>query len=195
MTKQTNSSRTYLGFEAQFWAAANKLRGNMDPSDFRHVVRGLIFLKCISDAFEAKLADLLAEELAYPEFPEEYLAENVLLIPGVARWLYLQVTAKLPATGKDIDDAMPTMESRNASFKGILPKEHARPTPKKDRFGELIYLVSGIGNVMTRRHPRCLGRGRCARTFTRTRDLLLPKPMSSEIRLPDVKRVVKAVAQ
>ena len=67
-----------LGFEAKLWATADKLRGNMEPSDYKHVVLGLIFLKYISDAFEAKRGALLKEELADAEDPEEYLASNVL---------------------------------------------------------------------------------------------------------------------
>jgi type I restriction enzyme M protein len=56
-----------LGFEAQLWAAADELRGNMEPSDYKHVALGLIFLKYISDAFEAKRAELLQDELADAE--------------------------------------------------------------------------------------------------------------------------------
>ena len=85
MTKQTNNNGASLGFEAQLWAAADKLRGNMDPSDYRHVALGLIFLKHISDAFEARRAGLLAEEMADPEDPVEYLAENVLWGPKATR--------------------------------------------------------------------------------------------------------------
>ena len=77
--KITNGAN--LGFEAQLWATADKLRGNMEPSDYKHVALGLIFLKYISDAFEAKRAELLNEELADPEDPEEYLAENVFWVP------------------------------------------------------------------------------------------------------------------
>ena len=54
MAKQANNGGANLGFEAQLWAAADKLRGNMEPSDYKHVALGLIFLKYISDAFEAK---------------------------------------------------------------------------------------------------------------------------------------------
>jgi hypothetical protein len=65
-----------LGFEAELFKAADKLRGNMEPSDYKHVALGLIFLKHISDSFEAKRARLLAE---YPEGAEdrdEYAADN-----------------------------------------------------------------------------------------------------------------------
>ena len=71
MAKQANHSGANIEFEAQLWATADKLRGNMQPSDYKHVALGLIFLKYISDAFGAKRADLLNEALADPEDPEE----------------------------------------------------------------------------------------------------------------------------
>ena len=145
MAKQTNNAVTGLGFEAQLWAAADKLRGNMEPSDYKHVVLGLIFLKYISDAFEAKRADLLEDELADPEHPDEYLAENVFWVPKAARWSHLQARAKQSTIGKDVDDAMLAIEARNASLKGVLPKDYARPALNKVMLGELIDLVSGIG--------------------------------------------------
>ena len=145
MAKQANNNGTNLGFEAQLWAAADKLRGNMEPSDYKHVALGLIFLKYISDAFEAKRAALLKEELADPEDPEEYLAENIFWVPKAARWSHLQARARQPTIGKDIDDAMLAIEARNASLRGVLPKDYARPALNKVMLGELIDLVSGIG--------------------------------------------------
>ena len=145
MAKQANNNGANLGFETQLWAAADKLRGNMEPSDYKHVALGLIFLKYISDAFEAKRAELLKEELADAEDPEEYLAENVFWVPKEARWSHLQAKAKQTTIGKDIDDAMLAIEARNASLKGVLPKDYARPTLNKVMLGELIDLVSGIG--------------------------------------------------
>ena len=145
VTKQTNNSGANLGFESQLWAAADKLRGNMEPSDYKHVALGLIFLKYISDAFEAKRAELLKEELADAEDPEEYLAENVFWVPKAARWSRLQAKAKQSSIGKDIDDAMLAIEANNASLKGVLPKDYARPALNKVMLGELIDLVSGIG--------------------------------------------------
>ena len=140
-----NNNGANLGFEAQLWAAADKLRGNMEPSDYKHVALGLIFLKYISDAFEAKRAALLKEELADAEDPEEYLAENVFWVPKEARWSHLQANAKQPSIGKIIDDAMLAIEAKNESLKGVLPKDYARPALNKVMLGELIDLVSGIG--------------------------------------------------
>ena len=145
MTKQAKNNGANLGFEAQLFSAADKLCRNMEPSDYKHVALGLIFLKYISDAFEAKRAELLNEELADTEDPEEYLAENVFWVPKEARWSHLQAKAKQPTIGKDIDDAMLAVEANNASLKGVLPKDYARPALNKVMLGELIDLVSGIG--------------------------------------------------
>ena len=145
MAKQASNNGANLGFEARLWATADKLRGNMEPSDYKHIALGLIFLKYISDAFEAKRAELLKEELADAEDPEEYLAENVFWVPKNARWSHLQAKAKQPSIGKVVDDAMLAIEARNASLKGVLPKDYARPALNKVMLGELIDLVSGIG--------------------------------------------------
>ena len=145
MAERTDNNGAALGFEAQLWAAADKLRGNMEPSDYKHVALGLIFLKHISDAFEAKREELLGEELADAEDPEEYLAENVFWVPKEARWPHLQTRARQPEIGKDIDGAMLAIEANNASLKGVLPKDYARPALNKVMLGELIDLVSGIG--------------------------------------------------
>src|SRR6202166_5310438 len=72
-----NGNGANLGFEAQLFLAADKLRKNLEPSDYKHVALGLIFLKYISNAFEAKHAALLDEDPTAAEDPDEYLAENV----------------------------------------------------------------------------------------------------------------------
>ena len=103
---KANGNGANLGFEAQLFLAADKLRKNLEPSDYKHVALGLIFLKHISNAFEAKRAALLAEDPAAAEDPDEYLAENVFWVPKEARWSHLQANAKQPTIGKLIDDAM-----------------------------------------------------------------------------------------
>src|SRR5512147_2804617 len=97
-----------LGFEATLWAAADKLRNNMDAAEYKHVVLGLIFLKYISDAFEEQYQKLVAlkSEGADPEDKNEYLAEKVFFVPQTSRWTYIQGRATQPSIGKDIDDAM-----------------------------------------------------------------------------------------
>ena len=139
-----NGNGANLGFEAEMFKTADKLRGNMEPSDYKHVALGLIFLKYISDAFEAKRAVLLAEDEAAAEDRDEYLADNVFWVPKDARWSFLQANARQPTIGKLIDDAMMVIEADNESLKGVLPKDYARPALNKVMLGELIDLISGI---------------------------------------------------
>ena len=139
-----NGNGGNLGFEADLFKAADKLRGNMEPSDYKHVALGLVFLKYISDAFEAKHKALLAEDAQAAEDKDEYLADNVFWVPKEARWSHLQANAKLPTIGTLIDDAMRAIEKDNESLKGVLPKDYARPALNKVMLGELIDLISGI---------------------------------------------------
>ncbi len=139
-----NGNGGNLGFETELFKAADKLRGNMEPSDYKHVALGLIFLKYISDAFEAKHKALLADDPQAAEDKDEYLADNVFWVPKEARWSHLQANAKQPTIGTLIDDAMRAIEKDNESLKGVLPKDYARPALNKVMLGELIDLISGI---------------------------------------------------
>src|SRR5215510_10285304 len=137
---------TTLGFEAKLWQAADALRNNMDAAEYKHVVLGLIFLKYISDAFEAKHAELEAQKGlgADPEDPDEYRAVSIFWVPKEARWAHLKASAPQPTIGTLVDDAMTAIERDNSSLKGVLPKDYARPGLDKQRLGQLINLVSDI---------------------------------------------------
>jgi type I restriction enzyme M protein len=119
----------------------------MDAAEYKHVVLGLIFLKYISDAFEAKREVLLgqAAEGADPEDPDEYRAEGIFWVPREARWAELKAKAPQPAIGTLVDDAMNAIERDNLSLRGVLPKDYGRPGLDKERLGQLINLVSEIG--------------------------------------------------
>lgn len=134
--------------EKTLWAAADKLRNNMDAAEYKHVVLGLIFLKYISDAFEEQYKKLVEGEGEYegadPEDPDEYRGDNVFFVPVQARWKTLQDRAKQPTIGKDIDDAMDAVERDNPSLKGVLSKIYARPSLDKQKLGELVDLISNI---------------------------------------------------
>jgi type I restriction enzyme M protein len=138
------------GFEAKLWQTADALRNNMDAAEYKHVVLGLIFLKYISDAFEAKHAELVAEleadrtQGADPEDPDEYRAASIFWVPKEARWSHLRASAPQPTVGTLVDDAMTAIERDNPSLKGVLPKDYARPGLDKARLGQLINLVSDI---------------------------------------------------
>jgi type I restriction enzyme M protein len=133
--------------ERTLWQTADKLRNNMDAAEYKHVVLGLIFLKYISDAFDELYQHMVAtghETGADPEDKDEYSAERVFYVPPRARWKWLQGRAKLPSIGNDIDDAMDAIERDNATLKGVLPKDYARPALDKQRLGELIDLIGSI---------------------------------------------------
>jgi type I restriction enzyme M protein len=140
-----NGAKGQLGFEAELFLAADKLRKNLEPSDYKHVVLGLIFLKYISDAFEALHTKLALEDPRDAEDPDQYLAERIFWVPKDARWTYLRKNAKQPTIGKLIDEAMLAIEAKNPQIKGVLPKDYARPALDKVMLGELIDLISNIG--------------------------------------------------
>ena len=135
-----------LGFEAKLWAAADALRNNMDAAEYKHVVLGLIFLKYISDAFEAKHAELEAQkaEGADPEDRDEYRAASIFWVPKEARWQHLKASAPQATIGTLVDDAMAAIERDNPSLKGVLPKDFGRTGLDKQRLGQIINLVSDI---------------------------------------------------
>ena len=145
-SKDTKSNGAILGFEDILWAAADKLRNNMDAAEYKHVVLGPIFLKYISDAFEERHVHLLTEvdQGADSEDPDEYRADNIFWVPKEARWSFLQANAKQATIGKLVDDAMVAIERDNRSLKGVLPKDYARSALDKQRLGELIDLVAKI---------------------------------------------------
>ena len=134
--------------EPKLWASADMLRNNMDAAEYKHIVLGLIFLKYISDAFEAKHAELAAvtaAEGADPEDPDEYKAASIFWVPREARWSHLKAQAPQPTIGRTVDDAMDAIERENPTLKGVLPKDFARPGLDKARLAQLINLVSDIG--------------------------------------------------
>ena len=149
-----------LGFEAELFKAADKLRGNLEPSEYKHVALGLIFQKYISQAFETQYEKLQGEAYADPEDPEEYLAAHVFWVPPEARWANLQANAKRPeitftdvTTGREkkgdigglIDNAMEAIEKANIKvLKDVLPKIYSRPQLDKTMLGELVDLFSNV---------------------------------------------------
>ena len=133
-----------LGIETQLWPAADTLRGNVDASEYKHVVLGLLFLKYISDAFEELHTKLQQEPGADPEDRDEYLAENVFWVPQEARWSKLQDEARQPTIGTTVDNAMLAIERENQSLRGVLPRDYGREALDKRRLGELVDLVTNI---------------------------------------------------
>jgi len=142
--KKTSSAK--LGFEEELWKSADSLRKNMDASEYKHIVLGLLFLKYVSDSFEERHQQLLQEKSlgADPEDKDEYLGHNVFWISKNSRWGKIQDAAKKPTIGQIIDDAMVSIEKENKSLKGVLPKDYSRPSLDKQNLGKLIDIIGNI---------------------------------------------------
>ena len=135
---------TSIGFEEKIWRAADKLRGNLDASEYKGVVLGLIFLKYISDKFDAKFQELQTDEYADPEDKDEYEAEGIFFVPQEARWAVIQEAAHTPEIGVVIDKALRAIEDDNLKLKGVLPSNYARPELDQRRLGEVVDLFSNV---------------------------------------------------
>ena len=140
--KQTDTIS--IGFEDKIWKAADVLRGNLNAAEYEGVVLGLIFLKYISDKFEDKYNELLADEYADEEDKDEYMAENVFFVPEEARWKKISASAHTPEIGVVIDDALLAIERENDRLKGVLPRNYARPELDKRRLGDVVDLFTNI---------------------------------------------------
>jgi len=130
--------------ESMLLSAANALRGRLEAGEYKHVVLGLVFLKYISDAFEARKATLAADPRADPEDPDEYRSEGVFWVPAEARWAVLRDAARLPEIGQKIDAALAAIEVENPSLKGVLRKDYGRASLDKIALGKLVDLFSTI---------------------------------------------------
>ncbi len=139
-----NKNTADIGFEKEIWDAACVLRGNMDASEYKSVILGLIFLKYISDSFEEKYQELVDEGDGFEEDRDEYISENIFYVPAGARWKDIAEEAHKPEIGTVIDKAMITIEEENKKLKGILPKNFAREELDKRRLGEVVDLFTNV---------------------------------------------------
>ena len=163
-TAKPNQQKT---LEARLWEAADALRGNQEPSEYKHVVLGLVFLKYISDRFEERRKaieetlsdpssdDYIPNEVRREQFIEsrdEYTSHNVFWVPADARWDSIQAKAKLPSIGQDIDKSMDLIEKENPVIRGVLPRNYGREGLDKGRLGQLVDLIGSIGFTETDDH-------------------------------------------
>ncbi len=144
-TKYIKAAKT---LEQTLWESADKLRKNMDAAEYKHIALGLLFLKHISDDFEALNKRLKAGQGDYagadPEDPDEYRAENIFFVPPEARWSYLRRKAGDPAIGQIIERGMEAIEKDNPTLKELLPRGYNRPHLDPKCPGQLIELLSTI---------------------------------------------------
>ena len=150
-----DKSTANIGFEKQIWDAACVLRGNLDASEYKSVVLGLIFLKYISDRFEDKYNQLVEEGDGFEEDIDEYTSEGIFFVPSGARWSEIAAKAHTPEIGTVIDDAMRAIEKENKRLKDILPKNFARPELDKRRLGDVVDLFTKYQNAGSQQRKGC----------------------------------------
>lgn len=123
MAKKSSSSKSkQKSIEESLWDTANKLRGKVESSEYKHVVLGLIFLKFASDKFERRKQELINEgKEKFLDMPEFYGMKNVFFLPEEAQWSYIMRNAKQEDVALKIDSALHTIEKNNESLKGALP--------------------------------------------------------------------------
>ena len=142
--KMADNNTADIGFEKEIWDAACVLRGNMDASEYKNVILGLIFLKYISDSFDKKHKELEIEGAGFEEDRDEYEADNIFYVPQGARWKDIAAVAHDECVGKTIDAAMIAIENENKKLKGILPKNFARQELNKSRLGEVVDIFTNL---------------------------------------------------
>ena len=141
-------------FEESLWDAANKLRGSVESSEYKHIVLSLIFLKFISDKFEKQRKKLIKEGMGdYLDMVEFYTKDNVFYLPEDARWSFIQKHAKQDDIAVKIDTALHTVEKNNASLKGALPDNYfSRLGLDGSKLAALIDTINNIDTVANECH-------------------------------------------
>jgi len=149
--KATKKQKT---MEETLWEAANKLRGTVESSEYKHIVLGLIFLKFISDTFQERREQLIAEDKeAFIDMVEFYTMENVFYLPEVSRWVFIKQHAKQDDIALKIDTALATVEKNNPSLKGALPDNYfSRLGLDVSKLSSLIDTINNINTIEDKGH-------------------------------------------
>ena len=144
MAKQQTKS-----MEETLWDSANKLRGTVESSEYKHVVLALIFLKFTSDKFEERRKELIAEgKDKYLEMAEFYNMKNVFFLSEESRWSYIIANAKQDDISLKIDTALHTVEKNNASLKGALPDNYfSRLNMDVSKLAALLDTINNIDTL------------------------------------------------
>ena len=148
MAKKTQDKKQE-SFEAVLWDTANKLRGSVESSEYKHVVLSLIFLKFVSDKFEERYQELIKEKKdRYVDKVEFYTMKNVFYLPPKARWSFIKANAKQGDLAIKIDTALATVEKHNKVLKGALPDNYfSRLNLDASKLAALIDIINNINTV------------------------------------------------
>ncbi len=145
MAKQTK----IVSIEETLWDSANKLRGSVESSEYKHVVLGLIFLKFASDKFEERKNELVTEgKEQYADMVDFYTMKNVFYLPEISRWSYLIGESKQEDISIKIDTALTTVEKNNPTLKGALPDNYySRLNLDVTKLASLLDTINNINTL------------------------------------------------
>ena len=140
--------------EEILWDSANKLRGSVEPSEYKHVVLSLIFLKFANDKFLRRRQELINEHKeAFLDIPEFYQAENVFYLPEESRWTFIMENAKQENITLIVDSALKTIERTNKSLEGALPDNYfSRLGLDQSKFSALLDTINNIDTLRDEAH-------------------------------------------
>jgi type I restriction enzyme M protein len=149
MAKTNATKKNTKSFFKTLWDSANKLRGSVEPSEYKHVVLSLIFLKFASDKFEERKQELKKEgKEKYIDMVEFYTMRNVFYLPEESRWSYIQENAKQDDLAIKVDTALHTIEKNNKSLAGALPDNYfSRLSLERSKLAALIDTISNINTI------------------------------------------------
>ena len=125
MAKKATKAKPTKSMEEALWESCNKMRGSVEPSEYKHVVLSLIFLKYAGDHFDQKHKEI-CEQYGddYADMVEFYAQDNVFYIPAECRWSYIMENAKQDNIFQIIDDALANIEKSNKQLDGALPSNY-----------------------------------------------------------------------
>lgn len=154
-TKKKATNKKEKSFEEKLWGAANKLRGSVESSEYKHIVLSLIFLKFISDTFEKRKQELIKNnQEKYVDLVQAYARDNVIYLPEECRWSYIEQHAKQEDIAIKIDTALTNIEKANKSNKSL---QGALPDKYFARIGldvsKLSSLIDEINKIETLNNP------------------------------------------
>jgi len=140
--------------EETLWDSAIKLRGSVEPSEYKHVVLGLIFLKFASDKYEERKNELIAEsKQKFIDNVAFYTMNNVFYLPEDARWSFLVKNAKQDDLAFKIDNALSIVEKNNPSLKGALPVNYFTGIGlERSKLAALLDTINNIDTLRDKGH-------------------------------------------
>ncbi len=150
MAKKAQNKKEALPMEEVLWKACDALRGSIEPSEYKHVVLSLIFLKYAGFHFEKRRQEIIVDGLEdFVDSVEFYAAKNVFYLPETSRWSYLKENAKQPDIASKVDNALSDIEKENKPLQGALPNNYYSSLGiEAEKLGSLIDKIDGFDDIL-----------------------------------------------